>query len=251
MGVFGYSTAMVAFFTTFIYNPLYNGLVFFISVVPLYDVGLAVVALTIVVKFILYPLDKRAKVMQAKIRDITPQIDAIKQAHKDDSHAQTLAMLALYKAHNIRPFASIAGLFVQIPIIFGLYYVFWKGGLPVIHADVLYSFVSAPSAEHINMQFLGIFDMAGRSVVLAGLAGITQYIQGMLSLPPPPKRGDAPSLKEDLAHSFHLQMRYAMPVIVAVVAYTISAAVALYWIVNNLFSIAQEWYIRQEKHTTI
>lgn len=238
---------MAAFFTAFIYNPLYNGLVFLVSVVPFHDVGLAVIALTIVVKFILFPLDKRAKQMQAKIREITPQIEAIKEQYKDDTQAQTRATLALYKEHNIRPFASIMGMFVQIPIIFGLYYVFWKGGLPAIHADVLYSFVSAPDSAHINMTFLGVFDMAGRSLFLAGLAGITQYIQGMMSLPPPPARGDSPSLKEDLAHSFHLQMRYAMPVIVGVVAYTISSAVALYWIINNLFSVAQEWYIRSEK----
>lgn len=248
---FGYSSQMVAFFTAFIYNPLYNALVFLVSVVPWHDVGLAVIALTIVVKFILFPLDKRAKIMQAKIREITPEIDTIKKEYENDKHAQTLALLALYKTHNIRPFASIAGLFVQIPIIFGLYYVFWKGGLPAIHADVLYSFLSAPNSADVNMHFLGIFDMAGRSFLLAGLAGITQYIQGMLSLPPPPKRGDTPSLKDDLAHSFHLQMRYVMPVIVGVVAYTISAAVALYWIVNNLFSIAQEWYIRYEHKQNI
>lgn len=235
---------MAALFNTLIHQPLYNGLVFLVSVVPLHDVGLAVIALTIIVKFILFPLDRRAKIMQAKIREITPQIDAIKVQHKDDSQAQTLAMLALYKEHNIRPFASILALFVQIPIIFGLYYVFWKGGLPAVHLDELYSFVTPPSV--VNMDFLGIFNMAERSIVLAVFAGATQFVQGMISLPPPPARGDSPSLKDDLAHSFHLQMRYAMPVIVGVVAYTISAAVALYWIVNNLFSIAQEWYIRLE-----
>jgi YidC/Oxa1 family membrane protein insertase len=235
---------MAALFNTLIHQPLYNGLVFLVSVVPLHDVGLAVIALTIIVKFILFPLDRRAKVMQAKIREITPQIDALKEQHKDDSQAQTLAMLALYKEHNIRPFASILALFVQIPIILGLYYVFWKGGLPAVHIDELYSFVTPPSV--VNMDFLGIFNMAERSIILAVLAGATQFFQGMLTLPPPPTRGDSPSLKDDLAHSFHLQMRYAMPVIVGVIAYTISAAVALYWIVNNLFSMAQEWYIRLE-----
>ncbi len=237
---------MTAFFTAFIYNPLYNGLIFLVSVMPWHDVGLAVIALTLIVKFILYPLDTRAKLMQAKVRVITPEIEALKQKHKDDSQAQTLAMLALYKEHDIRPFASLAGLFVQIPIIFGLYYVFWKGGLPVVHADVLYSFISAPSV--VNMSFLGIFDMGGRSIFLAFLAAATQYYHGMLSLPEPPKRTENPSLKDDLAHSFHIQMRYMMPVIVGVIAYTISAAIALYWAVNNLASIAQEVLIRRHKN---
>lgn len=236
---------MTAFFTAFIYNPLYNGLIFLVSVVPWHDVGLAVILLTLLVKFILFPLDKRAKIMQMKVKAITPQVEAIKAKHKEDSQAQTLAMLALYKEHDIRPFASLVGLFVQIPIIFGLYYVFWKGGLPVVHADVLYSFVHVP--DIVNMNFLGLFDMGGRSAFLALIAGLTQYYQGVLSLPEPPKRGKEPSLKDDLAHSFHIQMRYVMPVIVLVIAYTISAAIALYWAVNNLTSIAQELFIRREK----
>jgi membrane protein insertase Oxa1/YidC/SpoIIIJ len=54
------------------------------------------------------------------------------------------------------------------------------------------------------------------------------------------------SLKEDLARSFHIQMRYVMPIIVFGIAYAISAAVALYWTTSNLFAIGQEIYVRRK-----
>ena len=53
------------------------------------------------------------------------------------------------------------------------------------------------------------------------------------------------SLKDDLARSFHIQMRYVMPIIVFSVAYAISAAVAIYWTTSNLFAIGQEIYVRK------
>ncbi len=230
-------------FHVLVYKPLYNGLIFLIDIVPYADVGIAVILLTVVVKIILLPLAYKASVMQRKIREITPQIKGLKEKYKDKQE-QTLKTLELYKEHNIRPFTSILVMFAQIPIIFGLYWVFFKGGLPDVDLDLLYSFVPAPASVP-NMLSFGFLDMAGKSISLALIAGVAQYFLSKLTLPTPAPRPDKPSLKDDLAHSMHLQMKYVMPIIIAVFAYMISAAVALYWATSNIFAIVQELLIRK------
>jgi membrane protein insertase Oxa1/YidC/SpoIIIJ len=134
-----------------------------------------------------------------------------------------------------------------------LYYVFYKGGLPAINKDLLYSFVKVP--EVVDMHFLGVLDVAAKSVLLAFLVGITQFYQMKLSFPPLPKRDSNQkeiSMKEELSRSMNLQMRFVMPVVTALIAYGISGAVALYWTTSNIFAIAQELYLRRKfKHLRV
>ena len=211
---------------------------------PYADVGLAVIALTILVKILLFPLAHKVAHMQVRMKELAPKMEEIKEEYKDDKQEQTLKIMALYKEYKVQPFFSILVIFIQLPIILGLYWVFFRGGLPVIQLDLLYSFISEP--ELVNMNFLGIVDMGGRSIVLALLAGITQYIHSHYALPKPKPRSDNPTIKEDLARSFHLQMKYVMPVIIVGISYTISAAIALYWLTSNLFAIGQELLVRRE-----
>jgi membrane protein insertase Oxa1/YidC/SpoIIIJ len=100
------------------------------------------------------------------------------------------------------------------------------------------------------MQFLGFIDMAGKSAVLAIIAGITQYIQINLSLPKQnqnEKQKKELSIKEEFFKNMQFQMRYLFPIMIVFISYTISGAVALYWAVSNIFSIAQEVYSRKKQ----
>lgn len=231
-------------FNTFVFNPLYNGLIFLIDIVPYADVGIAVVLLTIVVKIILFPLAHKVAHMQVRMKEIAPKMEEVKEKYKDDKQEQTLKMMALYKEHNVRPFLSLLVVFIQLPIILGLYWVFYKGGLPDIQLDLIYSFIPVP--DLVNMRFLGIVDIGGKSIVLAVLAGAAQFIHSSYTLPEPKPRPENPTMKDDLARSFHLQMKYVMPIIVVVISYTISAAIALYWLTSNIFAIGQELIVRRE-----
>jgi YidC/Oxa1 family membrane protein insertase len=232
-------------FSTFIYDPLYNALILFVDLVPGGDVGIAVILLTILVKVLLIPISIKAVRTQILMRELEEPLKLLQEQLKDDRQKQATEIMALYKSKGVNPFSSILLIFLQLPIIFGLYWVFFRGGLPEIDLETLYTFMRAPDV--IKMEFLGIVDMAGRSAVLALLAGITQFYQAKLSLPAPkPKKaGDAPSFKDDLARSLHLQMRYVLPIIVVVISFTISAAIALYWTTSNIVSILQEWYVRK------
>jgi YidC/Oxa1 family membrane protein insertase len=231
-----------AAFHAVVYNPIYNALVFFVGALPTHDVGLAVIIVTLVVRVILYPLSRRAVVAQMKMKELAPAIDKLKAELKDKPDEQSRAILALYKEKGVHPFAGFLLLLIQLPVLFGLYFVFARGGLPNIHADLLYSFVHAPSA--VNMEFLGFINMGQRSIVLAILAMLAQFLYTRLSMGP---RGSATpveaveaSFSTDMAKSFDLQARYMLPVIVGVIGFTIVAAAPLYWITGNLFMVGQE-----------
>lgn len=233
----------------FFFDPVYNGLIFFVDVVPGGDVGVAIILTTIVVKVVLLPFSLRAARTQLAMREIEPKMKEIKEKFKDKRQEQAQAMMALYKEAGVNPFASILLLFIQIPIIIALYLAVYRGGgvpLPEINIALLYSFI--PSPETVDMLFVGLIDIAGKSLPLALLAGITQFIHTHLSLPKQtPRDKDAePNFKDDFARSMQMQMRYVMPILIFFVAYTISAAIALYFLVSNLMSIGQEYIVRHQ-----
>ena len=221
-----------------VYNPLYNGLVFFIDVIPAHDVGIAIIALTVLVRLVLFPLSRRAVVTQQKMQAIAPEIEALKKKYEKDREALGRAIFNVYRERGIHPFASFFLILVQLPILFALYFIFALGGLPEVDVGRLYSFVIAPSG--VDMEFFGI-DMAGRSMLLAVLTGVVQAVYTRLSMGPRKKAQPAsPGFAADMARSFDIQMRYVLPLIIGVVASTIPAAAPLYWVASNLFMIGQE-----------
>ena len=213
-----------------------------IDIVPLADVGVAIILITVLVKLILFPISQKAVRTQFIMRGLQPQLEKIKEKYAKDKQAQARKTMDLYKEKGINPFSGILLIFIQIPIIFALYWVFFRGGLPEIDLSILYSFINEPSK--INMNFLGLIPMDGRSIVLAFLAGLSQYFQIKLSLPDLKKRDDKASLKDDFARSFQLQMRYMLPLFIFGFSYFVSAAVALYWFTSNIFAIGQEIFLR-------
>lgn len=227
-------------FNAAIYQPLYNGLVFLVDIVPGHDVGLAVIALTVVVRIIIYPLSQRAVESQQALKKIAPEVEALKKTYPANSPEQARAIFALYKERKVRPFAGIGLLLVQLPILIGLYLVFAHGGLPTVDVSKLYGFV--PTPESVDMFFLGLMDMgASHNIVLAILTAITQYAYTRLSLGPVKEHIAESSFSGDMARSFDTQARYILPAIIGIISYTVVAAAPLYWVTSNIFMIGQEY----------
>lgn len=231
---------------TVFFDPIYNTLIFLAGHAPGADVGIAIVLLTIVVKVVLLPLSVKAAHTQHAMRVIEPKLKVLKERYGDNREELGRQTFALYKEAGVNPLASLFLAVVQIPVIIALYFSVYSGGgvkLPDVNVALLYDVVKVPGA--LSMHFLGVFDIAGKSVALAALAGVTQYVSGALSLPPlKAKKDEKPDFKEDFARSMQLQMKYAMPLVIGFVAYTVSAAVALYFVVSNLMAIAQEFVVR-------
>ena len=235
---------------TFFFDPIYNTLVFFIDIIPGGDVGLAIIATVLVVKTILLPLSIKAAKTQKVMREIEPKLKVIKEKHADDKQRQAAEMMEIYREAGMNPLASVFLIFLQIPIIIALYLsVYSRSGvaLPAIKTDLLYSFVAEPI--RVSMNFLGHFDITEKSAFLAVLAGVTQFGYTHLSMPKlPPKDPKAePNLKADFMRNMQMQMKYVMPVLIVFIAYSISAAVALYFVVSNLISLGQEYFVRKHR----
>jgi YidC/Oxa1 family membrane protein insertase len=229
-------------FHAIIYDPLYNTLVFLIEILPSADVGIAVITLTILVKLILFPLARRAFHTQEAMKKISPELDSLKKKHKDDKQAFAKEAMDLYRTHGVHPLASFLVILIQLPIIIGLYWVFLKGGLPQIDQSSLYSFV--PQPDRVNMVFLGIVSLEAKSIILAVLAALTQFAHAQIAIQPPQPSKEQ-SFQNDLSRTIYLQMRYVFPFVVGIFAYTLSAAIALYFIAGNVFSIGQDLFIRR------
>jgi YidC/Oxa1 family membrane protein insertase len=231
-------------YTTFIYNPLYNGLILLADSLPFLDAGILIILFTVLVKLVLFPVSKKAVRTQAMMKLVEPELKAIKEKYKDDKQQQAVETMKLYKEKQVNPFSSIFLLLIQLPIIFALYRIFYSAGFSTIHTDILYSFVGIPA--HINTIFLGIVDVTQKSIVLAVLAAVSQYFQIKLSVPVTTKKTEGGGFQEDLARNMQVQMKYIFPVMIFFISYNIASAIALYWITSNLFTIGQELYIRKQ-----
>jgi YidC/Oxa1 family membrane protein insertase len=240
-------------YTNFIFNPLYNALIYLLDLFPFLDIGIAVIVFTCLVKFVLYPLSKKALVTQVRMKEIEPKMKEIRIKYANDQKKQAEETFALYRNAKVNPFSSIIVLVIQLPIIFALYAVFARSGLPVINEAILYSFIQPPV---IDMNFLGLVDVGSKSIVLALIAGATQYFQLKYSLsnvgtPVSSTQENKsanqgkPDFQEEFAKSMSLSMKYVFPVLMVGISYSVSAAIALYFITSSLFTLVQEIVIRR------
>lgn len=232
---------------TILYGPLLNALALLVSVIPGGDVGIAVILLTLFVKTALFPLSQRSIESQIKMNLLAPELKRIKDngASKEEQAKQTFE---LYKHHKTNPFSGCLLILIQIPIIFALYYVFLKD--INLQSGLLYSFVHAP--QYINMNFLGILDISQKNIImLAILAGISQYFQASLMPKPATPDKTTGSFQENMTKSMQTQMKYVFPFVVAFIAYSVSGAVALYWITSNIFAIGQQIYANRKKELAL
>ena len=239
---------MSLIWNTVFYQPVYNILIFIVNNVTFGDVGFAIILITIIIKFILYPLTKKSIRSQILMKRMEPEMKQIKKDYPNKEE-QAKKTFELYKKHGTNPFSGCLVVLLQLPVIFALYFVIYKG--LSLDTGPIYSFLSKPTT--INTNFLGLIEMGGKSLVLAFLAGATQFIQGYLSSPIKPKVEvlkigeplEKASFQEELSSSMQTNVKYILPIFIAFISWQISAAVALYFVISNIFTIVQEWYIRK------
>ncbi len=235
---------MAYLFHTFFYTPIYNLLVLLATYIPSGDIGVAIILVTIIVKIILLPLTLGMARTQKAMKKVEPHLKKIKEDHKDDKEKQAREMMALYKEHNIKPFSSFILVFVQLPVILALYWVFKNQSLPNIDPTLLYSFLHITEI-HTTTLFFGLVDITQKNIFLAVFAGLLQVVQGIYTVPLPEKQeGANASSTDDFSRAMALQMRFVLPAVIALVAYT-SGGIALYFITSTLIAILQEYFIRR------
>lgn len=221
-------------------QPLLNALIWLYNVIPGEDMGLAIIALTLVLRLALFPSFQKSLRSQKEMQKLQPKLAELKEKYKDNKEAQTKAMLELYKEHKVSPLSSCLPLLLQLPILIALYRVFLVGLAGNDLSAELYPFIQNPGA--INVNFFGRLDLAHPSYVLGILAGAFQFVQSKMMMPKNTPAGDK------TARMMNAQMTYFMPIITIVIAVKLPAGLALYWVVTTLFAIGQQYYIMRERH---
>lgn len=232
-----------AFFHAVFYNPIYNALVALVALVPGSDVGIAVILLTIGIRLVLLPFSLSAARTQTAMKTLEPKIKELKEKHKGDKEKEALETLALYRAERVNPFASILMVFIQIPVLLALYWVFLYEPLSSLNVARLYSFTPMP--DYISLTFLGLISVTGKSLVLALCAGATQFLQAHMALQGSAKPSGNGGMQGDFQKVMGMQLKYVFPFLIGTISYTTSSAIALYFITTNLAGALQEWHVRR------
>lgn len=179
--------------------------------------GWSIIVLTIIIKLIFFPLSAASYKSMARMRAVAPKLAQLKEQHGEDRQKMSQAMMELYKKEKINPLGGCLPILVQMPVFLALYWVL---------------------LESVEMRqapwLLWITDLAIKDpfFILPIIMGATMFIQQQLN-PTPPDPMQAKVLK-------------MMPIIFTFFFLWFPAGLVLYWVVNNVLSIAQQWYITRK-----
>lgn len=232
-------------FHTLFYEPVYNLIVIVLNIVPLHDVGAAIVIVTILVKLLLLPLNLSSLRTQYLMKRLEPEMNKIKELQKTKPQESSKMMVELYKTEKVNPFASLFTVILQVPIFLALYFVFSKG----LHADPtsLYSFVNFPDKLH-TLAF-GLFDITLKNnIIIAILTGLSSYILARRqTIDMGNKKGlKNESFQDQFMKSMKIQLLYVLPVIIGASAFALPAALGLYWFISNIIGYIQDVYMKNK-----
>jgi len=246
-------------FSFFVYDPLYNLLVFIYDFLPFKDFGFAIIIVTLLIKFILIPLSRKQIESQKKMAEMQPKIKEIQDKHKGNKEEQSKALMEFYKETKTNPFAGCLPMIVQLVFLIAIYRVLFnisEAGL-MVDANTLYSFI--PDPGQINKMFLGIVDLSKAldlkaltlmsipHIVLILAAAGAQYVQAKMMMAKQPKKEPAKDGKPDFAQMMTKQMLYLGPLLTLFIGVKFPAGLALYWLVSTGFMIIQQRNLEKKK----
>lgn len=181
------------------------------------NLGFAIIIMTFIIKLCLFPLANKSYRAMAEMKKLQPKMQQLRERYENDREKMTLELMALYRQHKVSPASGCWPMLIQIPIFFAFYKMIL----------VSYEFRQAPFIFWIE-------DMSVKDpyFVLPILMGASMYVQQLIS----PQAGDPIQQKV---------MRF-LPIIFTFVFLMFPSGLVLYWVTNNIFSIAQQWYMMRK-----
>jgi YidC/Oxa1 family membrane protein insertase len=201
------------------------------SVIPNY--GVAIIVLTLLIKIVLWPLGAKSYKSMSEMKKIQPLMKEIREKYKDDRKKMNEEVMALYRTYKINPLGGCLPMVVQIPVFFALYRMLYQA-IELRHAPFLLwiNDLSAPD-RLFNFGFsIPLMEPPYGIPVLTLIMGATMILQQKMS----PPMGDPTQAK----------MMMLMPVVFTFIFINFSSGLVLYWLVNNVLSIAQQYYIQKK-----
>ena len=179
--------------------------------------GWSIIALTIVIKLAFFPLSAASYRSMARMRAVSPKMAALKEQFGDDRQKMSQAMMELYKKEKINPLGGCLPILVQMPVFLALYWVLLE---------------SVEMRQAPWMFWITDLSIKDPFFILPIIMGLTMFIQQQLN-PTPPDPMQAKVMK-------------LLPIIFTFFFLWFPAGLVLYWVVNNVLSIAQQWYITRK-----
>jgi YidC/Oxa1 family membrane protein insertase len=201
------------------------------GIIPNY--GVAIIILTVLIKLLLWPLGSKSYKSMSEMKKIQPLMKEIREKYKDDRKRMNEEVMALYRTYKINPLGGCLPMVVQIPVFFALYRMLYQA-IELRHAPFFLwiNDLSAPDRLfHFNIT-IPFMEPPYGIPVLTLLMGATMLWQQRIS----PPMGDPAQAK----------MMMLMPVVFTVIFINFSSGLVLYWLVNNILSIAQQYYIQKK-----
>lgn len=206
--------------------------------------GLAIISLTLLIRVILAPLYQwQALVARRNMenqRRLSPELAKLRKKYKGDQQALTQATMALYKEHGVNPASGLMGclpVFIQLPVLSALYYVFFGTHLPDAHFLFIGSLNDMPG-KHSLLSGLPIPTVAYAIIPL--LAALSTFVQSrMMQLPPNPNASEQELQMQQMTQS----MQVMMPLVIVIFAVQTPAGLGLYWFVSNCVTIIQQYFV--------
>jgi YidC/Oxa1 family membrane protein insertase len=230
-----------------LYQPLFNALIWLYQYFPGHDFGVAIIVLTIITRIIIYPVMVSSIKSQKVMSEMQVKIKEIQKKYKDDKDKQTKEMIALYKKEGINPLGMYVPIIIQFIILIAFYKVV-LGGLSPESMNMLYGFIGNPGT--INPSFLGLIDLSKPNLVLAVLAGITQFFQGKMMMPKT-KKSSGNEAADKFSNAMQKQMIYFFPLITVVFLGTLPSVIGIYWVTTSIFSIFQQYLIIKKENKQV
>ncbi|CAM5255606.1 Membrane protein insertase YidC OS=Stutzerimonas stutzeri OX=316 GN=yidC PE=3 SV=1 [Stutzerimonas stutzeri] len=179
--------------------------------------GWSIIVLTIIIKLAFFPLSAASYKSMARMRAVSPKMQALKDQYGDDRQKLSQAMMELYKKEKINPLGGCLPIIVQMPVFLALYWVLLE---------------SVEMRQAPWMFWITDLSIKDPFFILPIIMGVTMFIQQQLN-PTPPDPMQAKVMK-------------LLPIIFTFFFLWFPAGLVLYWVVNNVLSIAQQWYITRQ-----
>ena len=226
-----------------------------------YSLGFAIIALTILIRLVLYPLTNSQLKASKKMQELTPHLNKLKEKHKNDAKTLQAETMKLYKEFGVNPAAGCLPVLIQLPLIWALYQALQlivKPGAAILAQinHMLYSnslrltspwdtnFFGLPLAQNPSHLMSTVVPLI---LLIPVATGLFQFIQTKMMLNPQVKnKTDGKKdekKKEDFATAFQSQSLYIFPVMIAFFSYGFPIGLSLYWNTFTIFGIIQQYRI--------
>lgn len=227
-----------------------------------YALGFSIVALTIIIRFIIYPLISSQLKASKKMQALTPHLSNLKEKHKGDAKRMQQETMRLYKEHGVNPAAGCLPLIIQMPVIWGLYSVLQKivslsPDLIVAEVNKLVYVSQFKLTAPWDPYFFGLALGEGPSKLLSTvgplvflvpvITGILQFLSSKMLINPKPVLKNVIVQKgqktDDFSTVFQTQSTYIFPIMIGFFSYSFPIGLSLYWNTFTIFGIVQQYKI--------